>query len=201
MAGTIFASLSAASKDKSGAALVEFALVAPIFIGVLMFIFDMGFMAYARSILSGEINEAGRASALETATDASRADVDEQLAERVRRIVPQGTVTFDRVSFSNYGFAQARAEPYVDGNDNDLCDNGESYLDLNGNSLHDLDGGRAGAGGARDVVVYTATLRYERMFPVAEFFGMDREVEIQARTLLRNQPFDQQLRPVSRVCS
>lgn len=110
-------------------------------------------------------------------------------------------MSFDRVSFSDYGFAQARAEPYIDGNDNDLCDNGESYVDLNGNSRHDLDGGRAGAGGARDVVVYTATLRYERMFPVAEFFGMDREVEIQARTLLRNQPFDQQLRPVSRVCS
>jgi hypothetical protein len=201
MADTIFASLSAASKDKSGAAVVEFALVAPIFIGVLMFIFDMGFMAYARSIMSGEITAAGRASALETATDASRADLDDQVADRVRRIIPQGTVSFDRVSFSDYGFAQARAEPYIDGNDNDLCDNGESYVDLNGNSRHDLDGGRAGAGGARDVVVYTATLRYERMFPVAEFFGMDREVEIQARTLLRNQPFDQQLRPVSRVCS
>lgn len=87
MADTIFASLSAASKDKSGAAVVEFALVAPIFIGVLMFIFDMGFMAYARSIMSGEITAAGRASALETATDASRADLDDQVADRVRRII------------------------------------------------------------------------------------------------------------------
>mgnify|MGYP006001241723 CR=1 FL=1 len=153
-------------RDTSGATIVEFAVVAPIFIGIIMFIFDMGFMAYARSILSGEVNAVGRASARETA----------------------------------YGLAQTRVEPFVDGNDNDRCDAGESYLDLNGNSRFDLDGARTGGGGARDVVIYTATLQYTRICPVAEFFGMDRDVELQARTILKNQPFDQQSQPNSRVC-
>lgn len=187
-------------RDTSGATIVEFAVVAPIFMGIIMFIFDMGFMAYARSILSGEVNAVGRASALETATDETRADMDARVAEQVRLIVPDGAVTFERESFNTYGLAQTRVEPFVDVNDNDRCDTGESYLDLNGNSRFDLDGARAGAGGARDVVIYTATLRYTRFFPVAEFFGMNRDVELQARTILKNQPFDQQSQPNSRVC-
>ena len=187
-------------RDTSGATIVEFAVVAPIFIGIIMFIFDMGFMAYARSILSGEVNAVGRASALETATDETRADMDARVAEQVRLIVPDGAVTFERESFNTYGLAQTRVEPFVDVNDNDRCDTGESYLDLNGNSRFDLDGARTGGGGARDVVIYTATLQYTRIFPVAEFFGMNRDVELQARTILKNQPFDQQSQPNSRVC-
>jgi hypothetical protein len=187
-------------RDTSGATIVEFAVVAPIFMGIIMFIFDMVFMAYARSILSGEVNAVGRASALETATDETRADMDARVAEQVRLIVPDGAVTFERESFNTYGLAQTRVEPFVDVNDNDRCDTGESYLDLNGNSRFDLDGARAGGGGARDVVIYTATLRYTRFFPVAEFFGMNRDVELQARTILKNQPFDQQSQPNSRVC-
>ena len=188
-------------RDTSGATIVEFAVVAPIFIGIIMFIFDLGFMAYARSVLSGEINAVGRASALETATDQRRSDMDARVAEKVRLIVPDGTVTFDRESFNTYGRAQTRVEPFVDGNDNDTCDAGESYLDLNGNSRFDLNGARAGGGGARDVVIYTATLRYTRFFPLAALFGMDNDVELQARTILKNQPFDQQSQPTSGVCA
>lgn len=188
-------------RDTSGATIVEFAVVAPIFIGIIMFIFDMGFMAYARSILSGEVNAVGRASALESATDKSQADQHARVAEKVRLIVPDGAVTFERESFNTYGLAQTRVEPFVDANDNDKCDVGESYLDLNGNSRFDLNGARAGAGGARDVVIYTATLRYARFFPVAELFGMDNDVEIQARTILKNQPFDQQSQPMSGTCA
>lgn len=187
-------------RDTSGATIVEFAVVAPIFIGIIMFIFDMGFMAYARSVLSGEINAVGRDSTLESASDQSRAAMDARVAARVRLIVPDGAVTFEREAFNTYGLAQTRAEPFVDANDNDDCDLGESYLDLNGNSRFDLDGARAGGGGARDVVIYTATLQYTRFFPVAELFGMDNNVELQARTLLRNQPFDQQAQPTTGVC-
>lgn len=187
-------------RDTSGATIVEFAVVAPIFIGIIMFIFDMGFMAYARSVLSGEINAVGRESTLESASDQSRAAMDARVAARVRLIVPDGAVTFEREAFNTYGLAQTRAEPFVDANDNDDCDTGESYLDLNGNSRFDLDGARAGGGGARDVVIYTATLQYTRFFPVAELFGMDNNVELQARTLLRNQPFDQQAQPTTGVC-
>lgn len=189
------------SSDASGATIVEFALIAPVFFGIIMFIFDAAYLLYARAMLDGEVAAIGRSSTLETANDAMRSALDAQLANRMRLLVPHGTLAFDRVAFNRYGFAQSRAEPFVDNNNNNRCDDAESFLDLNGNSGHDLDGGRAGGGGARDVVIYTVTLRYDRFFPVESLFGLDPEVSLQAKTLLRNQPFDQQSQPITRVCA
>jgi hypothetical protein len=187
--------------DSSGATLVEFAIIAPIFLGIIMFIFDTGYMMYAQNLLSGEVNAVGRRSALETATNQTRQAMDERLAERVRNLVPHGEFEFERESFSNYENAQSRVEPFIDGNRSNTCDNGESYLDLNFNRRHDLDGSRAGGGGARDVVIYTVTLRYDRFFPVSGFFDFDQTVELQTRTLLKNQPFDRQVEPQTEVCA
>lgn len=186
--------------DASGATIVEFAAVAPVFLGVLMFTFDIAYMIYARAQLTGLVNAVGRASTLETANDETRAEMDARVTEQVHELVPHGELDFRRVSFNNYGLAQARAEPFVDGNENNDCDNGESFLDLNGNGQHDLDGARVGGGGARDVVIYTVTLRYDRLFPVAGLIGLDPSVEVQAQTLLKNQPFDLQAQPTRRVC-
>lgn len=189
------------AREDAGATIVEFALIAPMFFAILMFIFDAGYMMYVRSLLSGEVNAAGRASTLETATDDARAAMDARVEDRVRALVPHGQISFRRVAFNSYGLARARIEPFVDGNDSNACDNGESYLDLNLNGVHDTDGGRSGGGGARDVVIYTVTLRYERLFPVAGLIGLDPDVELVAQTLLRNQPFDQQTQPPTRVCT
>ncbi|WP_172835898.1 TadE/TadG family type IV pilus assembly protein [Porphyrobacter sp. CACIAM 03H1] len=187
--------------DVSGATIVEFAVVAPVFLGVLMFIFDIAYLVYARAQLTGLVNAVGRASTLETANDETRSDMDARLTEQMRELVPHGEVEFERVSFNNYGLAQARAEPFVDTNDSNDCDAGESFLDLNGNGRHDLDGARVGGGGARDVVIYTVTLTYDRLFPVSALIGLDPSVEVQAQTLLKNQPFDLQAQPTTRVCT
>lgn len=189
------------AKDASGATIVEFAVVAPVFLSVVMFSFDIGYMVYARSQLTGLVNAVGRASTLETANDVTRATMDAELTDQVHKLVPHGSVEFERVSFSNYGLAQARAEPFVDTNDSNSCDAGESFLDLNDNRQHDLDGARVGGGGARDVVIYTVTLTYDRLFPVAGLIGLDPTVSVQAQTLLKNQPFDRQVQPVTRVCA
>ena len=187
-------------RDTRGATIVEFAVVAPIFIGILLFIFDTAYLIFARAILRGEVNAVARASTMETATNESRATMDARVTERVGLLVPHGALDFDRVSFGNYTRAQARAEPFVDNNNSNACDNGESFLDLNGNGQHDLDGGNANVGGARDVVVYTVTLQYDRLFPVAGMLGLSQSVEIQAQTLLKNQPFGVQAQPTTGLC-
>jgi len=186
--------------DTRGATLVEFAVVAPVFIAILLFIFDTGYLIFARAILRGEVNTVARASTMETATNESRAAMDAQVTERVRLLVPHGDLQFNRAAFGNYTQAQARVEPFVDNNDSNDCDNGESFLDLNGNGQHDLDGGRTGGGGARDVVVYTVSLQYDRLFPVAGLLGLSPTVQLRAQTLLKNQPFDLQAQPTTGLC-
>jgi hypothetical protein len=186
--------------DKSGATLVEFAVVAPVFLAFVMFLFDAGYLIYARSILSGEVNAAGRASTLETATLENQQALDAAVRAQVQRLVPNAEVSFNRLAFVNYTRAQARAEPFVDSDNDDVCDNGESFIDLNYNARHDLNGGRDGNGGARDVVIYTVTMTYDRLFPVEGILGFSPTVTLESTTLLRNQPFDAQTQPPTRTC-
>lgn len=187
-------------KDRRGATIVEFALVAPTLVAILLFIFDTGIYLYASAILGGEVNAAGRRSTLETATTESRAATDALVKAQVRRLLPIAEVEFVRTAYKSYGRAQSKEESYNDLNNNGVCDNQESYDDANRNNVRDLDSGVAGGGAARDVVVYTATLTYDRMFPVDAVFGWDQEATITSSTLLRNQPFDKQPEPLIGKC-
>ncbi len=184
-----------------GATIVEFAIILPVFVMMLMFLFDTGYYIFASSVLGGEVNAVGRNSTLETATDANRTDLDQQLEAQVRRLVSAGQMNFKRVAYKSYGRAQAKAESFNDANNNGVCDNGESFDDANRNGTRDLDSGVESGGGARDVVIYTATLRYERIFPIATMLGWDKNVSISSSTILRNQPFDKQAEPLIGKCT
>ena len=47
-------------KDQDGATLVEFALVSPVMLFMMMGVFDVGYGVYMRSVLDGAIQKAGR---------------------------------------------------------------------------------------------------------------------------------------------
>lgn len=191
----------ALARDDRGATLVEFAFVAPIFVLILMFLFDTGYYFYARSILSGEVQAAGRASALETATDTNRALLDAALETSVKRLVGGGTLSFNRLAFKSYGRAQNRAESFVDTNGDNICNNNEIFDDGNRNGFRDTDSGTAGQGGAKDVTIYSVTLRYNRLFPMSYLLGWNPEVSITSNTILRNQPFDKQAEALIGKCT
>ena len=188
-------------RDARGATIVEFAFVAPVLILLLMFLFDVGYYLYAKSILTGEVLAAGRSSALETATQANRDLLDNNVETSVKRLVNSGTLSFDRMAYKSYGRAQAKAEAFIDGNNNNICDANESFDDANGNGVRDLHSGTSGQGGAKDVTIYTVTLRYDRMLPMASLLGWGQEVTMRSSTLLRNQPFDKQAEAVIGHCT
>lgn len=187
--------------DRKGATIVEFAFVAPTLVAILLFIFDTGFYLYASAVLGGEVHAVGRNSTLETATDANRTTMDQQVEDQLQRLLPEAEVAFERTAYKSYGRAQAKEEKYNDLNNNSICDNNETYDDANRNGVRDADSGVDGGGAARDVVVYTATLTYTRMFPVAQLFGWNQEATISSSTLLRNQPFDKQPEPLIGTCA
>lgn len=187
--------------DRKGSTIVEFALVAPTLVGMLLFIFDTGFYLYASAVLGGEVNAVGRNSTLETATDTSRTAMDELVKQQVQRLLPSANVAFARTAYKSYERAESKEEKYNDANNNGICDNDETYDDANRNGTRDQDSGVAGGGAARDVVVYTATLTYTRMFPVQAIFGWDQQATISSSTLLRNQPFDKQPEPLIGKCA
>lgn len=179
-------------RDEQGAALVEFAIVLPVLLALLLGALDAGYQLYTRSVLQGEMQKAGRDSTLETSPNRTSI-IDDRVTAAVKKVAPNAELFFSRKSYRTFSdAAAAQAEEYTDTNDNGTCDNGEPFEDANNNGRWDDDGGNDGQGGAKDAVVYTATVDYPRLFPLARLIGLPPTVEISATTVLRNQPYTDQ---------
>lgn len=180
--------------SRDGATVVEFALILPTLCVLLMGAFDLGHTLYVRAALQGIVQKAARDSALEDATtvDAQNA-IDASVTSQMQRIVNTATLTFTRRYYRTFSTAaMAQAESWTDNNHNGTCDGSEPYEDANNNGVWDADGGNAGQGGAKDSTLYTVTVNYPRVFPVAALIGLSPTVTLTADTVLRNQPYGDQ---------
>ncbi|MBN8814927.1 MAG: pilus assembly protein [Sphingomonas sp.] len=176
-------------RDTRGATIVEFAIVAPVMILMMMGIGDLGYQVYAQSILNGAMQKAGRDSAIQGGANAT-ATIDGKVSAMVKNIAQNATISFTRKNYSS--FSVIKPEPFTDTNGNGVRDTGECYTDVNGNKQWDADPGMTGQGGANDVTVYTATVTYPHLFPVTGLFGWPSTQTITASTLLKNQPYASQ---------
>ena len=172
-------------RDSKGAALLEFAFVAPVFITLLLGILNIGQMVYGKVLLAGAVAEAARSATFETA-DVSVADA--RVAGIVEHILPGVEITSERKSY--YDFPDvSRAEKWNDTNHNGTCDNSETFTDENKNAEWDDDIGVDGNGSANDTVVYTVTATYKPAFTIP-FAPQDwSRTSIEASAVKKNQPF------------
>jgi len=157
--------------DSQGTTIVEFAMVGPVLLLMIMGLFDMAHTQYTSSVLFGALQKAGRDLTLESAFS-RQSDIDTRVREQVAAVMPAGaTITYEKQSHFDFTDVDL-AEDYTDVDNDGRCDNGEPYVDTNDNSQWDADRGRSGIGGARDVVVYKATVTYPRLFPMFTMAGM-----------------------------
>ncbi|MBB4613810.1 TadE/TadG family type IV pilus assembly protein [Novosphingobium taihuense] len=177
-------------EDRDGATAVEFALISPVLVLLLMGLFDIGFSVYANTMLQGALQRAARSSTVEGAAG-SLASIDSAVATEIHPVVPEAALVFSRKAYANFTDV-GLPEDFTDSNGNGACDAGEPYEDANGSGTWDRDRGAAGLGGARDAVLYTVTMTYTRKFPMASLIGMSETVTNKASTILRNQPYDEQ---------
>lgn len=183
--------------DRSGTTTLEFAFVGPVLFLMIFGIFDMAHTQYTSSVLHGAVQKAGRDLTLENATS-RQVSVDARVRDQIASVMPAGaTVTFEKLS--HFDFADVKEpEPYTDQNGDGTCNNNEPYEEINEVAGWQNDRGKDGLGGARDAVLYTAVVTYPRLFPIhklVELFGvngMSPNVALEASTVLRNQPFDEQ---------
>lgn len=177
-----------AAVDQRGATLVEFALVLPPLLLMLIGLLDMTHNMYTAQMLKGAVQKAARDSTIEGA-QSNWPVLDARVTAAVRAVSPSATLTFKRSAyreFSNIG----RPEDWSDLNRDGRCNNGEPFEDINGNGQWDKRPGVSGLGGARDAVLYTVTVNYKRMFPLVAFApGQPSTMQMQAVTVLRNQPY------------
>ncbi|AMO71570.1 TadE/TadG family type IV pilus assembly protein [Sphingorhabdus sp. M41] len=185
--------LRALKRDDVGAALVEFALVAPVLILLIMGMLDIGHRIYATAILQGSIQKAARDASLDDGA-ANASAIDDRVKTLMLPVIQEEPISnfdFERRNYSDFSDI-AKPEDFTDTNNDGECNDGEPYDDLNGNDSWDADRGAAGQGNAKDAVLYTVTVTYPRLFPMAEMIGLPQDEVIEASTVLRNQPFGEQ---------
>jgi hypothetical protein len=200
------------ASDERGGTILEFGLMMPILCTLMFGALDFGHSLYVQAILQGAVQKAARDSTLETSTtQASQDAIDARVRNQVLFLNKYANVTFVRRFYRSYTKAASKtAEPFVDTNLNGTCDGpaglipGEAYTDSNNNGVWDKDGGDAGQGGARDIVVYTVTVSYPRIFPADKLIGGSGTTTLAASTILSNQPYGDQgayAAPTVRACT
>lgn len=185
---------------EAGISAVEFALVAPVLLLMLMGFFDLAHRAYALTVLQGAVEDAGRKSTLQSGT-ANTAVIDAAVKTMVQPIVGNNaTFASTRSSYSTFSDV-GTPERFVDKAPlNNRYDPGECFEDTNGNGVWDADRGRTGQGNAQDIVVYKINVSYPRMFPLGGLLGWPANETVAASTVLRNQPWAPQTIPTVNVC-
>ncbi|AOH84900.1 hypothetical protein AWL63_13965 [Sphingomonas panacis] len=186
------------ARDRRGVTIIEFAIVLPVMLLMMMGLGDLLYQEYAQSILSGAVQKAARDSGIEGGSN-NTTNIDNGVVTLMAPLIknlsknctPTGAgatwcsvrKTYDRFS------AVGTAEPFVDSNANGVLDIGECFSDENGNGDWDTNPQPLGQGGASAVALYTMTITYPRIFPVAGLFKWPATQTITATTLLKNQPY------------
>lgn len=181
---------AAVLRDERGVTIVEFALVVPVLLLVILGLSDLCYRCYTQAILDGAVQKAGRDATIEGSA-AQSSTIDAAVISQVQQIAKNATFASTRLNYDNY--TSVAPEPFVDSKQNGvydgICNHGEPYTDVNGNGRYDTDPGVAGQGGASDVTKYTMTVTYPRLFPLTGLLGWSTSQVISASTILKNQPY------------
>ena len=181
--------LRAAAGDSQGQAIVEFAFLGPIFIGLLCAIMEFSGIMFVQAILEGSAREASRYG-LTGFVQGGVSREDQILAiveENTYGIVDMDHLEMETLVYENFGDV-GEPEPFTDENGNSVWDNDEPFTDINGNGNWDPDMGAAGLGGPGDVVVYRMSYDWDIMIPLFRPFFGD-AITLQSNIAVRNEPF------------
>lgn len=173
-----------------GKAIVEFALIAPVFLGITLSIFEFSGIMFVQTLLEGGAREASRYGLTGQMPEgiSREAMILQIVGENSFGIIDMDELEMETSFYENFGDV-GQPEPFTDENGNDAYDEGEPFTDVNGNGTWDDDMGAAGLGGPGDVVVYQMSYAWPIMIPLFQPFFGD-HVMLQANIAVRNEPFE-----------
>lgn len=176
---------------QNGSTLIEFSMIAPILMLLMMGTIELSLIMYANSIMEGAAFDASRRGKTGYVDqDVTREDtILNTLYERTEDLLDTSQISITTTTYNQFDQI-GQPEPFVDANGNGERDSGENYTDVNGNGQYDTDVGIAGAGSASQVVVYTINYPWPIFTPlVGDLLGLDGVVNLTARAIVQNEPF------------
>jgi Flp pilus assembly protein TadG len=185
-------------RDEKGATLVEFAFVAPVLVLTLFGIFDLGYKSYVASVLQGALHEAAR---LGTVGHKTTAQLDAHIQNRLVKFSRNATITITHNSYLDFSGVKVPETITSDTAPTGQYNVGDCYQDANANNQYDTDRGKAGMGNSEDVLHYSITINYPRLFPLARIVGWSATDTVTSSTVFRNQPYGSRVTAVTVKCT
>jgi len=177
--------------NQDGATAVEFAIIAPVLIMLMMAITDIGMMMFAQGVLENSTFMAARTGKTGfVEQDKTREEtMIEVLHQRAGTLMDTTKLNITSISYGEFDDI-GQPEPFIDANGNGERDTGENYTDVNGNGVYDDDVGTSGQGAASEVVVYTVTYPWKLSTPViSRMMGDEGIMNLTSRIVVQNEPY------------
>lgn len=181
--------LSRFRRCKRGATAVEFALVFPIFLVIILALFELGLIGYTSVALESIVTRVGREASI------GNFNGDETRSEQVKAMIKERTKPL--IGSENIQIIDTVLSVTESGGYNaalpDYCNNPPSctmFVDNNGNGVYDPPGTGGGFGGAEEVVEIRVRLPWRANFGfIRDVFGENGITPITAVTIVKNEPF------------
>lgn len=176
--------------DRGGGPSVEFALVLPVLLVLLLGIVETGRVLAATALLDGAVREAARRGITGAAGAADEAAIRTLVTARTAGLVDGDDATVATLVYPRFADV-GLPEPFTDdAPSNGIWDAGEDFDDLNGNGAWDADRGRPGGGTPGEVVVYTVTTELRTLTGfVDRLLAPSGRFRLSASIAVRNEPF------------
>ncbi|MBP6985526.1 MAG: pilus assembly protein [Alphaproteobacteria bacterium] len=178
-------------RSEKGSNLIEFAFVAPIFLTILIGLFDLGAMLIVQNSLDAGARAASRfgltgASNGLPRDDAIRKEVLDTVDTYSGGIAKRANVIIAVEAYNDISSLD-KPEPFDDVNTNGAYDVGEFYVDINGSGSWDEDQGTVGSFGAPgQAVKYTISYDWNSFLGL---FGFQKKIHLIGTATIQNENF------------
>ncbi len=173
--------------DRFGVTAVEFGLIAVPLCLLMLVPLDLGYRAYLKTSIQGELQKTARLSSL---GKYSTSEIDTLLKDGVRILAPEAsTITIRRRSYREFSDIGTPDKITSDTEPLGMYNVGDCFEDYNNNKRFDIDRGSDSAGDADDSVTLSVSVQYTDFIPLSGFFQNDERVTVGSSIVVQNQPY------------
>ena len=181
--------LKALRRNNEGVTAVEFALIAPVLLLMVMGTTEVGLMMFAQNVMEGSAFSGSRTGKTGYVADGLTQEetIVQTINERAGVLMDTDNISVTSLTYSEFGDV-GQPEPFVDTNGNGVRDYGENYTDVNGDGEYSDDMGIAGFGTGQEITMYTITYDWPIFSPLLQPI-MGETKTLTAVTVVKNEPY------------
>jgi len=182
-------------ESSAGTAMIEFALLLPVFCLIVMGTMEVGYKIYAVSVSNGAIREAAR---MASTGEFTGVQIDAEVKKRIQSFRSDANIVIVKKAYSDFT-GVGLPEPVTSGS---IESGTYCFQDVNKNGSRDDDQGTSGLGGAEDIIYYEVATSYPTLFKFNEKVLKFPSINtVKLNTIVSNEPFAAVVRtPPPTVC-